>query len=274
MPDFEKLYYEDEVHWEHESLQDPANRERIHFTASLIPEDVKSLADIGCGNGVFVNFLQTARPGLKILAVDRSTTALKYVQTEKKLGDISGIPAENSAFDCVTCLEVIEHLPVQVYEKALQELARIAKDYIIISVPYLEELEENHTQCPSCKTIFNYDLHMRSFSDETMKHLMDKYGFSCTSIHHLGMSIHFKGHYTFRKLFYKDQFRKWRSPICPLCGYNEKAEPAAQANNSSVAANRPSSGRKLISYFTAVPKLFWPKEKKYYWIIGLYKKNA
>ncbi len=55
MESFEKEYYESETFWEGEMLQDAANQQRIKTTASLIPDDVDTLADIGCGNGVFIN---------------------------------------------------------------------------------------------------------------------------------------------------------------------------------------------------------------------------
>src|SRR5882762_8600681 len=121
MSDFEKEYYESESFWEGEMVQDAANQERIRFTSDFIPRDVKSLADIGCGNGVFVNQLKVTKPALELMAIDRSLAALKYVKTEKKQGDISDIPLRDRSVDCATCLEVIEHLPVAVYENALNE---------------------------------------------------------------------------------------------------------------------------------------------------------
>lgn len=274
MNDFEKEYYEDEVHWNEESLQDSANLERIEFTAGMVPKEVKSLLDAGCGNGAFVNFLQKSRADLHIMAVDRSVAALKYVQTTKKEANIDNIPADDRSYDCVTCLEVLEHLPIQVYEKAIFELTRIAKQYIIISVPYQEIIEGNYTKCPSCKTIFNYDLHMRNFDDHRIKHLLDKYNFSCLSSQHLGMSVHYKGHYKFRKIFYREQFTRWRAPICPLCGFREQQQkPAQEAHTQIQHVSSVSGKKKLISYISWLPKLIWPKEKKYYWIIGLYKRN-
>ena len=55
MSDFEKKYYESEKFWTGDVLQDEMNRNRISFTANLIPAEVKSLLDVGCGNGIFIN---------------------------------------------------------------------------------------------------------------------------------------------------------------------------------------------------------------------------
>jgi SAM-dependent methyltransferase len=271
MNNFEKLYYEDESFWGGQMLQDPLNQERIKKTVELIPQNVETLADIGCGNGVFVNYLNKCNPKLEIWGLDRSETALKYVKTNKQLGDISDIPLMSRSMDCITCLEVIEHLPVPVYEKALSELTRISNKYIIISVPFEERSEEFFNQCPSCKTIFNYELHLRRFDDKRMGSLLDNYGFSCVALEHFGATSKYFGHYTFRKIFYREQFKQWKSPICPVCGYKERNGFHKSRNSEMPKAI--SSKQKLISYLTAVPKLLWPKVTKDYWVAGLYKKN-
>lgn len=173
--------------------------------------------------------------------------------------------------DCITCLEVIEHLPLPVYEKALSEITRVSKKYIIISVPFEENSEEFYNQCPSCKTIFNYELHLRRFDDEKMRYLLDKYEFSCADLDHFGTSQKFLGHYTFRKLFYKEQFKQWKSPICPICGYRESngLEQTEDVATSTISSPK----RKIISYLSAIPKLIWPKIKKNYWVAALYKRQ-
>ncbi len=273
MSNFEQEYYESDRFWEGEAIQDENNLTRIRETASMIPADTLTLTDIGCGNGVFANYLQKEIPKLNVLAIDRSKAALKFVKTEKKEGDIADIPLPDESFDCVTCLEVIEHLPVEVYLKALSELTRVSKKYVIISVPYAENLEKNHTQCPQCKSVFNADLHLRNFSDETIQHLLEESNFECILIKKAGEQVFFKGHYQFAKLFYPEHFRHWRSPICPICGYKAEEKSISEKVMKQTENVASTPRRSLISYFTVIPKLFWPKEKKYYWIMGLYKRK-
>lgn len=270
---FEKEYYESPMFWEGEMLQDPQNQERIKFTASWVPGNTKSLVDLGCGNGVFVNYLNQAVTLDRLVGVDRSEKALEFVKTNKAIADVSKLPFKNREFDCATCLEVIEHLPFPVYEQSLSEITRIADKSVIISVPYKEIVEESYNRCPSCKAIFNLELHLRSFDDEKMKHLLDKYGFQCIKTHKLGESLKYLGHYQFRKMFYKEQFLQWKSPICPICGYKEI--PAANANHkplNDTGSLTPSWKQRLISALTGIPKLIWPKEKKHYWIIAYYER--
>jgi len=184
------------------------------------------------------------------------------------LAEIDNLPFTDRSYDCVSCLEVIEHLPVPIYQQSLSELARIAKDYIIVSVPYNEKLEESHNQCPSCKSIFNFELHLRTFSDQAMINLFDDLGFKCISIEKLNKKSAFKGHFEFRKIFYPKQFFSWKSPICPICGYRDQINK--NIYNQKILKTKPRVS--IISYFTAIPKLFWPKEDRYYWILALYKR--
>jgi len=275
MSSFEKEYYEADRFWEGESLSDAGNLLRIQRTTAFIPEDVKSLADIGCGNGIFLNYLHDKNPGLQLTGVDRSETALRFVKTSNLPGDIAAIPLSDHSVDCVSCLEVIEHLPVTVFDQALRELARVSKQYIIVSTPYSEVLEENHTQCPRCKSIFNADLHLRNFSVAEIENLLEPYGYHCVKHELLGERINYKGHYLFRKIFYPKQFRQWRSPICPICGYREAQAPLPThpvVTESPVMAMNGVHRRSLLSYVSWLPKTVWPKEKKYYWILALYKK--
>jgi len=275
MNELEKKYYEEAAFWEGEMLHDSRNMERFALTCDLIPADAKSILDAGCGNGVFVDYVSRNRPGLAVHALDRSQEALKHVHTSKTLGDVTDLPFDDDVFDCVSCLEVIEHLPITAFNKALDEITRVAGKYVLVSVPYQEVLEDSYTRCPSCRTIFNWELHLRNFNDESIRNLLKPYGFKNVKIEKAGAHRYFKYHQQYRKLFYPEQFLKWNSPICPLCGYEEKKKPE---QTSIIGSNRlergvPTPKRKLISYISVIPKLFWPKETKYYWIIGLFEKD-
>lgn len=273
MSNFEKEYYEHEHFWAGEMVQDAANKKRIELTCDLIPSGIKTLADVGCGNGVFLHYILQKRPEIEAIGVDRSQTALKFVKAKKIEASIENLPLENKSIDCVTCLEVIEHLPIDIYEKGLDELARITGKTLIISVPYNEILEDSYNKCPNCKSIFNRVFHLRNFTKQKMETLMSDRGFKCKETVTTGTARHFWGHKRYRQLFYPEQLLKWNSAICPICGFKEKGKTISQQNShSSIQAII--SKRKLISYFSAIPKMVWPKIAKDYWIIARYERES
>lgn len=277
MNDFEKKYYEADSLWSGEMLTDVGNQTRIQETARIIPDDVVTLADIGCGNGIFENYLISNRPNLKIIGIDRSEAALKYVKTDKKLGDILNIPLEDKRYDCVSCLEVLEHIPVSVYDKALSELARVSSKYIIISVPYNEDLLSNSTQCPGCKAIFNYDLHLRSYSDDVLKTLFEPYGFKLVEGCTLIKSKVLWGLDTIKSIVGIRPIHKktFYSPICPICGYeNVHFSPTQNVHNAPGTGSGNSSANSIKGIAKSIIKGVWPKKEfPGYWVIALYKKD-
>lgn len=274
MSEFEKLYYDAPRFWEEGVLEDEFNLSRINQTIDLIPGDTESLLDAGCGNGIFLNSLALKKPHIKSFGFDRSEEALKYVKVPHSVGDMDKLNFDSQSFDCVTSLEVIEHLPIEVYKNALSEMARVAKKHIIISVPYNENLEENSNQCPSCKTIFNADLHMRSFDLETFRALFNSLGFTCKKHLLAGEVKTYKFHYSYRRLFYPSQFRAWRSPVCPICGFMDNFNKREESVSASPVAANNGSTKSLRSTIFALPKKLWPKEVRYTWVLGLFERTG
>jgi len=281
MTDFEQQYYEADSFWERDL--DDQNIQRIKETEAFIPANIETLLDAGCGNGVFCNYLNQKERFKRITGLDRSKTALAYLKTENFIGDVNNMPFNDNEFDCVSCLEVIEHLPVDSYKKTLKELCRVAKKSIIVSVPYNEKIEENVTQCPNCKTIFNYDLHLRSFNGEKMNNLLDDYGFQCKKTKVIGSHTKYMGIDLYLKLFYSkekpDYLSEFNSPICPICGFQKEKEENTQHQPLTVSSMKPQTnvfsiakkvGRKIWPVF----RQLWPKVNvDGYWIVALYERK-
>jgi ubiquinone/menaquinone biosynthesis C-methylase UbiE len=274
MNEFEKEYYESPDFWNDGAINDTANLKRVESTIDLIPNDVESLVDIGCGNGVFLNQLLARNKEIRVLGVDRSNAALKHVECDSKIGDIIDIPIESNSYDCVTCLQVLEHIPMRVYNKALDELARISKKYIIIGVPFEEKIDQNMTTCPQCRTVFNVDLHLRSYSIEDVKRLFKDQNFHCKDYINVIETKQYLLLNSFLKLksCLKGERKQvdFRSPLCPLCGFEntnpESFKPVInqQSKSSSNVKN------KIVSFLKFISPT---KIKKGYWIMAIYEKN-
>jgi SAM-dependent methyltransferase len=281
-PDYERLYYEADEFWDGDALLGADNMRRYQQTAALIPSDALCVLDVGCGNGRFGAFVAASRQGVRVVGVDRSHKALEFVTTEKLHGDAVDLPVESGSFDCVTCLEVIEHLPVDAFELALRELTRVAGRYVIIGVPYRESIETNVTTCPQCRTTFNVDLHLRSFDQAAMAGLLTEYSFELKQLCFPGSSTKLRGLHRAWEVVRNARSRgaqpQFRSPICPVCGFRERGAAASNANiggaNVTDVGQTSSKPPRALSSLARVLRRVWPSyEDPGYWVVALYARS-
>lgn len=98
------------------------------------------LLDIGCGNKPLVKYLPD---GVDYIGLDYPPTVVKgYKGKAKVFGDGQRLPFKDDSFDCVTLLDVMEHLPRP--EAAFDEMGRVARvgGLIITQTPFLYPLHD------------------------------------------------------------------------------------------------------------------------------------
>jgi SAM-dependent methyltransferase len=276
---FEQLAYELHEIWD-EDWFPHEDYERVQALAKLIPDESQTVLDVGCGNGLFLNYLK-AEYGNRfraLLGIDRSEAALAHVQTDKHLANVDCVPIDDLQFDTVTCMEVLEHLPVATFSKALAEIARIARRTIIISVPYKEDLKASRCECPTCFTSFHPDYHMRTFDEEKLKTLFPVCSFEITGIRYLGPQV---GRYDYElRARIRNTFGK-ASPvfpsyaICPVCGFFDKSrlsEDLASRKRIRVAVRVETEEQTRMSGIGRFLRSMLTMPTRYRWIAAAYKR--
>ena len=115
--------------------------DRFHHKIQGIIKDLhpQTLLDAGCGEGFVDEILLTVIPELQITGFDVLGDSVKLASMRNprgtfSTGDIYAIDEEDNSFDVVIALEVMEHLHEP--DKALAEMARVASDYVVLSVPH------------------------------------------------------------------------------------------------------------------------------------------
>lgn len=86
------------------------------------------ILEIGIGNGLVAKYLQERNYNLTTLDLDKE---LKPDITASVLK----MPVEDNGFDLILCAEVLEHLPFENFSQALDEIKRVAKNNVILSLP-------------------------------------------------------------------------------------------------------------------------------------------
>ena len=102
------------------------------------PLKAKTILDVGCGEGFSLNKLNENNIGEKLEGIDYSKEAISigkklFPNLLLKQGSIYDLPYKDNTFDLVLCTEVLEHLENP--KKGLQEILRMSKKYILVSVP-------------------------------------------------------------------------------------------------------------------------------------------
>src|SRR3989344_3585464 len=99
---------------------------------------IKTILDAGCGEGFTLNKLYQEEMGEELEGIDGSEEAISigkkiHPHLSLKRASIYKLPYKDSSFDLVLSTEVLEHLEEP--EKALKEIIRVTRKYILLSVP-------------------------------------------------------------------------------------------------------------------------------------------
>lgn len=136
-------FIENTTNLEKHTTQNPISRFFLNNFTSLLLEQVKklrseSILDVGAGEGFMLEMLRKHNIGKKLEGIEYMDEALQFAKelhpkVKIKKGNIYELPYKDNTFDLIICTEVLEHLEEP--EKALTELKRVTKKYLILSVP-------------------------------------------------------------------------------------------------------------------------------------------
>lgn len=122
-----------QVHPEHYQKDEYNSVERFcsyaHQLKLISGLDVKSILEVGPGTFLVSSVL--SRRGYKVTTCD----------FDPKLGadvtaDVRRLPFGNNTFDLVVACQVLEHIPFEDFDKALDEIKRVSSRYVLISLPH------------------------------------------------------------------------------------------------------------------------------------------
>lgn len=125
-------------------------RAMVRDIISLTPG--KTLLDVGTGRG---ETLEEARDFL--IKAKGTETVPALLNDDVVYALLPNLPFDDNSFDIVTCFEVLEHLRPEDLVASLKELARVAKDWVVVSV------------CTTADYVGGVNLHPSARSEEEWK---------------------------------------------------------------------------------------------------------
>ena len=122
--------------------------------ASLVPDDVQTLLDLGCGTGLELEAIFGRIPRLKVTGIDLTASMLqklreKFPDKDIKLicGDYFQVEFGENAFDCAVSFQTMHHFAkdkkLTLYKKIWESL-KTSGVYIECDYMVLTQAEEDH----------------------------------------------------------------------------------------------------------------------------------
>ena len=196
--DFFKLHEDNRVPMLHrKDLYTPGPPHK-HFSQKMLDlvqkYGGKEVLDIGCGHGV--NCIELNKRGFHCIGIeineDYVGEAQKYIEAHLMRAEKLQFP--DKSFDTVIMLEVLEHLENPY--AALEEIVRVTRKNLILSVPNIEPLET----CVEYNVIMHHFFevtHLNFFTKSMLKRFLEQY-FPYVEVGEFGQFFNISG----RKLYY------------------------------------------------------------------------
>jgi SAM-dependent methyltransferase len=108
-----------------------------------VPPRAESLLDVGCNVGDFLRECAEHYPATRLAGVDVNREAIAKARATLPTADLhvlegESLPFADSSFDCVTCIEVLEHIPEDKRVSAAREMHRVLRPggLFLLRVPH------------------------------------------------------------------------------------------------------------------------------------------
>ncbi len=241
------------------SVLSRSDAQRFRTVLAWLPRPPRSLLDVGCGMGVL---LDAARQmGYETTGVDDDEVAMSLMESPHVTASIADLPFADRSFDTVVVSEVWEHLPVGVFEPGRSEVARVARDHIVLTTPNAESLESASTRCPMCSCVYSIHGHVRRFEPDDLETLIPGW-----RLVRRGTTGPFKVRHRFVEWTIRRRLLGMWPPrpgaTCPQCSF---AQPGSLGEQTSELGARGGIGRAMRT-IAGVPWHRW-------WLIAEYERK-
>lgn len=162
---------------------------RLRLVESKLPEDTKSLLDLGCGPGTFLGRL--TRPVERALGLDLAEPQIAYARehyarpgVEFRVADVRSAAIEGQ-FDAAVSIEVIEHLPPDEVHGFLKDAYSALRPggHLVLSTPNVRSLWPLLEWVVSVVGPVDYrEQHLGLFSRKSLSEAVERAGFETVSV--------------------------------------------------------------------------------------------
>lgn len=126
---FDKWYRNPRHTVVHEGVLTRRVRLAVAATEYLLERPIRSVLDVGCGEGRWRGFLRRMRPKVRYTGVDSSEYAIRRFGRRRNLllgsvGDLGRMKLD-PPYDLIVCSDVLHYIPTEEARRGLRAIARI-----------------------------------------------------------------------------------------------------------------------------------------------------
>lgn len=186
-------YYE--KYWQEKDKDELNDFKHKWISVKRVLSELKGgkVLDFGCGAGWLLQKIINSFPNNQYVGTDLSLNGLK--RAKKRLPNVKFVQSEggeklpflNDEFDIILATDVIEH--VYDVSSLLSEWHRILKPNgrIVITTPYFGLIKNIIIDVIGFEKVFDpIGPHIRFFTDNSLKTVLEKHGFTVLQINHFG----------------------------------------------------------------------------------------
>jgi len=218
---------------------------RLKTIESLIPGDVKTILDVGCGDGIICNPLGKR---FNTVGIDFVQEALLHITTKKVQACAEFLPFKGSSFDLVLLSDILEHLSKDVLSEVINQAQRVSRKYVLVNVPNKEDLSLNTVICPRCSNKFHINWHKMSFDEDKVLRMFNKLkpveSKYCGLLH-----LRFQGIFIrIKRFIFKRASLANALTVCPFCTYTSEEVKIKNDSPLSLAFTKTLRGKAIMFF--------------------------
>ena len=154
------------------------DRRRVADLMARVPTGLTSALDAGARDGHLSRLL--CRYVAKVTALDIQMPTIEHEGISCVQGSVTSLPFADGSFDLALCAEVLELVPA--VEQACAELGRVSRRFLLIGVPFRQDIRLGRTTCEHCAGHSPPWGHVNSFDEKRLEALFPGYRVTSTGL--------------------------------------------------------------------------------------------
>ncbi len=143
---------------------------RIGSVLEMLPADV-SLRTLEIGSRDCYMTQMLAERYAQVIALDLEKPQIDMANVLAMQGNLLNLPLKDNSVNLAVCTEVLEHIPSEHLQQACDELLRVSSKYVLVGVPYKQDLRVNATYCSCCAKENPPTGHLNTFDTARLEQL-------------------------------------------------------------------------------------------------------